>query len=86
MGGLAFIFTTVVVVFFIGLFASSIVERRSEALTFKPVKPLPEWEPRNEVWGENYPREYETYRKTLDTNFASKYAGSVFIDYLEQFS
>lgn len=74
---------TVVVVFFIGLFASSIVERRSEALTLQTVKPLPDWEPRNEVWGENYPREYETYLKTLDTNFASKYAGSVSIDYLE---
>ncbi|MGK9476936.1 ammonia-forming cytochrome c nitrite reductase [Melioribacter sp. OK-6-Me] len=76
-------FATVVVVFFIGLFASSIIERRSESFTLQVVKPIAEWEPRNEVWGENYPREYETYLKTLDTNFASKYAGSVTRDYLE---
>lgn len=76
-------FATVVVVFFIGLFASSIIERRSESFTLQVVKPITDWEPRNEVWGENYPREYETYLKTLDTNFASKYAGSVTRDYLE---
>ena len=76
-------FATVIIVFFIGLFASSIVERRSEAFTLQVVKPIAEWEPRNEVWGENYPREYETYLQTLDTTFASKYAGSVTRDYLE---
>ncbi|MCZ7602823.1 MAG: ammonia-forming cytochrome c nitrite reductase [Melioribacteraceae bacterium] len=78
-------FATVVIVFLIGLFASSIVERRSEALTLQTVKPIAEWEPRNEVWGENYPREYETYLKTLDTNFVSKYGGSAFRDYLEEY-
>jgi nitrite reductase (cytochrome c-552) len=77
---------TVVIVFIIGLFASSIIERRSEAVyTLQMIKPIKEWEPRNEVWGENFPREYETYLKTLDTNFASKYAGSVMIDYLEKY-
>ena len=82
--GVVLFLVTVVVVFFIGLFASSIVERRSEALTMQTVKPIAEWEPRNEVWGENYPREYETYLKTLDTNFASKYGGSVSRDYLAE--
>lgn len=77
---------TVVVVFLIGLFAASIVERRSEAqLYFQMVNPIPEWEPRNEVWGENFPRQYETYMQTRDTTFASKYAGSVMIDYLEKY-
>jgi len=64
---------TVVVVFFIGLFASSIIERRGESFTLQAVKPIAEWEPRNEIWGENYPRQYETYLSTLDTNFASKH-------------
>lgn len=76
---------TVVVVFFIGLFASSILERRNETATLQMVKPIAEWEPRNEVWGENYPREYETYRKTLNTDFASKHGGSMMIDYLEKY-
>ncbi len=79
-------FATVVVVFIIGLFAASIVERRSEAqLYFQMVSPIPDFEPRNEVWGENFPRQYESYLKTLDTSFASKYYGSVMIDYLEKY-
>lgn len=75
---------TVVVVFLIGLFASSIIERRDEAFSLQQVKPIADWEPRNEVWGENYPREYETYMQMQDTTFASKYAGSVSKDYLEE--
>ena len=77
---------TVIVVFLIGLFASSIVERRSEGnYALQMIKEIPEYEPRNEVWGENFPREYETYRETLDTNFASKHGGSSTIDYLEKY-
>lgn len=76
---------TVVVVFFIGLFASSIIERRSEQkLYFQMTTEIPEWEPRNEVWGQNFPREFESYTATKDTNFKSKYAGSVWGDYLAE--
>ena len=49
------------------------------------VKPIKDWEPRNEVWGENYPREYETYIKTNDTSFASKHGGSATVDMLERY-
>lgn len=73
---------TIVIVFLVGLLASSIVERRSESVILQTVKPIAEWEPRNEVWGENYPREYQTYLKTSDTSFASKYGGSVTVDLL----
>jgi len=46
---------TIVIVFLIGLLGSSIIERRSEAnLILQKVKPLAEWEPRNEKWGENF--------------------------------
>ena len=82
--GWALFFSTLIVVFLIGLLASSIIERRSESFAVQQVKPLPDWEPRNEKWGENYPREYETYLKTLDTNFASKYAGSKSHDVLAE--
>ena len=74
---------TVVVVFLLGLLASSIVERRNESFTLQQVKPIADWEPRNEVWGENYPREYESYMNMADTTFASKYAGSAKRDYLQ---
>ncbi len=79
-------FTTVIIVFLIGMLASSILERRTEAVyTLQMVKPIDDWEPRNEVWGENFPREYESYLKTLDTDFSSKHGGSKMIDYLEQY-
>ncbi len=79
-------FFTVIIVFLTGLFAASIVERRSEAqLYFQMVYEIPDWEPRNEVWGQNFPRQYESYKQTLDTSFASKHAGSVMIDYLEKY-
>ncbi|NWG26900.1 MAG: ammonia-forming cytochrome c nitrite reductase [Ignavibacteriaceae bacterium] len=79
-------FATVVVVFLLGLLASTIIERRGEAIyTLQMLKPINEWEPRNEVWGENFPREYESYLKTLNTDFASKHGGSKKIDYLEKY-
>jgi nitrite reductase (cytochrome c-552) len=77
---------TVAVVFLIGLFASSIIDRKSESkLYFQQQKPIGEWEPRNEVWGENFPREFETYKSTIDTSFKSKYGGSSTRDYLSEF-
>lgn len=76
---------TVVVVFILGLFASSIIERRSESqVYFQMVSEIPEWEPRNEVWGQNFPREYQTYIETLDTSFRSQYGGSATRDYLDE--
>lgn len=78
--------TTVVVVFLLGLLASSIVERRSETkLYFQMMHEIPDWEPRNEVWGQNFPREYQTYMNTADTSFQSKYCGSKMIDYLDKY-
>jgi nitrite reductase (cytochrome c-552) len=76
---------TVVVVFLLGLLASSIFERRNESFTMQMIKPLADWEPRNEVWGENFPREFETFLKMQDTTFKSKYAGSSKVDYLKEY-
>ncbi|MCX6164915.1 MAG: ammonia-forming cytochrome c nitrite reductase subunit c552, partial [Ignavibacteriae bacterium] len=65
---------TILIVFLVGLLASNIIERRTEAnLVLQVVTPINEWEPRNEIWGQNYPREFETYKNTLDTTFASKH-------------
>jgi nitrite reductase (cytochrome c-552) len=80
--GWALYLGTLGLVFALGLFAASILERRQESFRVQQVSPIPDWEPRNAVWGHNYPREYETYLATRATNFASKYAGSVEIDYL----
>lgn len=77
-------FTTVVIVFFLGLLAASIVERRTEAAYVDvPKAEIGQFEPRNEVWGQNYPREFQSYYATADTSYRSKYNGSATIDMLE---
>lgn len=76
--------TTVVVVFFLGLLASTIVERRTEAAYVNvPKAEIGKFEPRNEVWGQNYPREFQSYYGTADTTYRSKYNGNAMIDMLE---
>lgn len=84
--GWVLFFTTLIIVFLIGLLASSIIERRSESmLYFQMVNPIPEWEPDNAVWGDNFPRQYQSYLNTLDTTFRTKYGGSATIDYLDKY-
>lgn len=83
LGWLLFI-ATIVVVFLLGLLASSIIERRAEAVfAYTPKVDFEPTEPRNEVWGQNFPRNYQSYMQTRDTLFASKYNGSAPIDMLE---
>lgn len=75
---------TVILVFLLGLLGSSIVERKSEAqIAYLPKVKLDQFEPRNEVWGQNFPRQYQTYKQTKDTTFRSKYNGNQAIDMLE---
>jgi nitrite reductase (cytochrome c-552) len=76
--------STIVVVFLLGLLAASIMQRRVEAVfAYNPVVDYPDWEPRDAVWGKNFPREYQSYLKTSDTLFRSKYNGSAMIDMLK---
>lgn len=78
-------FATIIIVFLLGLLASSIVERRAEAAFVNvPKNKIAQFEPRNEVWGENYPREFQSYYGTADTTFRSKYNGNTMIDMLEE--
>ncbi len=83
--GWVIFFVTLGVVFLLGLLASSVVERRAEAVyAYRPVVDYDQFETRNEIWGKNFPLEYETYLKTSDTLFYSKYNGSGTIDMLER--
>lgn len=77
-------FGTLMVVFLLGLLASSIMQRRAEAVfAYTPQVEFEEWEPRSEIWGKNFPRQFETWLMTKDTTFRSKYMGSATIDFLE---
>ncbi len=75
---------TVIVVFLLGLLASSVVERRAEAVfAYTPEIAPSQFDPRNEVWGKYFPREYQSYMDTKDTSLRTKYGGSAMIDMLE---
>ncbi len=75
---------SIIVVFLLGLLASSITERRAEAVfAYQPKVKLSEYEPRNEVWGKNYPMEYESYMETSDTSLRTLFNGNANIDMLE---
>jgi nitrite reductase (cytochrome c-552) len=75
---------SIVFVFILGILAANILERRTEAtLVSTPKIALDEFESDNSKWGENYPREYQSYMKTQDTTFKSKYNGNAMIDMLE---
>lgn len=79
-----FFVAAMIIVFMLGLLASSVMERRTEAAYVStPKNEISDFEPRNEVWGENYPREYQSWKRTADTNFRSKYNGNAMIDMLE---
>ncbi len=83
--GWVFFLATMVVVFLLGLFASSIMERRTETLfTNKPKVDIKPFESRNEEWGKNYPTEFETYYQTADTSFQSYAGGGKMRDMLEE--
>lgn len=85
LGWVLFTFT-MVIVFILGLLASTIVERRAEAIfAYTPQLEFEDWEPRNEIWGQNFPREYQSYLLTSDTTFESKYNSSGIVDMLEKY-
>jgi len=76
---------TIIAVFLIAFLASSVVNRKSEArYEYVPKVNIAENEPRNEIWGENFPLEYQSSMQTLDTSFASMQGGSAMRDVLEE--
>jgi len=79
------LFSTIIVVFLLGMLANSITQRRTEAKMVKtPKVKINDFEPRNAVWGENYPKEYQSYMKTADTTFRSMFNGNAFVDALHE--
>lgn len=68
---------TAVAAFLLALLAVTIFERKSEAkYAYQPKVSLEGIEPRDSVWGLNYPRQYQSYQKTKDTTFHSLYGTS----------
>ena len=73
-----------IVTFLLGLLASSIMNRKTEAeLIARGGNDLADQECRNELYAQFYPREYDSWRATIDTTFRSKYMSSQDDDLLE---
>ena len=84
--GWALFVATMVVVFCLGLLASSIMQRRAEVASIfanKKVEIAPQ-EARNAIFQSNYPKEYETWLQTADTSFSSEFNGNKPADVLAQ--
>lgn len=76
---------TMLLVFMLGLLVNSVMERRTEALFINRDKvPVKDLESRNEIWGQNYKKEFESYYQTSDTSFASMYGGGKMRDMLDE--
>ncbi len=85
VGWLTF-FAIMMVVFLIGLLAASITERRAEIATLLANRKIEikDLEGRNDVWGINFPRQYETWKSSALMDFKSKHNSNHFEDLLEQ--
>lgn len=85
IGWSIFIFV-MIAVFLLGLLAASITERRAEIATLYSNKKIEikGIEPKSEIWGINYPREYDTWKRTKEMDFKSKHNGNAPVDVLEQ--
>ena len=76
-----------VIVFFLGLLCSSMLERRAEIASVfnnRRTQMTDSIVSQNEKFAEDFPREYETWAMTEDTSFVSKYNSSQEVDVLGQ--
>ncbi|MDR1394937.1 MAG: ammonia-forming cytochrome c nitrite reductase [Deltaproteobacteria bacterium] len=76
--GLAVCLGAALAVIILALLASSVTVRRAEVASVYNNRKIEiqGLEPRNEVWGTNYPREFETWKKTAAMDFKSKHLGN----------
>ncbi|MDR1545112.1 MAG: ammonia-forming cytochrome c nitrite reductase [Deltaproteobacteria bacterium] len=77
--GLAICLGVAVAVVSLALVAASVTFRRAEVASIYNNKKVDirGIEPSSEVWGQNYPREYETWKRTAEMDFQSKHLGNV---------
>jgi nitrite reductase (cytochrome c-552) len=76
---------TAVVVFLLGMLTYSIMGRKSEAkFAYKPQVEIEGIEPRDSVWGLNFPRQYQSYLQTEDTTFRGYFTTSGHKDVLAE--
>jgi len=83
LGGVIFAGVAVGVIV-LGLLAATVTLRRAEVASIynnKKVE-ITGIESKSGLWGQNYPREYETWKKTREMDFRTKHLGNMFEDAL----
>ncbi len=69
----------------VGLLLSSVATHKAEAkFAYSTDAKIDSNEARNDVWGQAYPLEYESWKQTADTSFRSKHAGNAGRDALAE--
>ena len=77
---------SMVVVFVLGLCVSALMERRAEVASIfnnrkNVIKGI---KARNELFKNDFPREYQTWTETAKTDFESEFNGNIAVDALEK--
>lgn len=77
---------TMAVVFILGLLAASINERHAETANIYNNRktPMKGIQSRNDLFSDDFSREYQTWLKTAETDFSSEFNGSSVVDVLEK--
>ncbi|MCW5943254.1 MAG: ammonia-forming cytochrome c nitrite reductase subunit c552 [Fimbriimonadaceae bacterium] len=72
-------------VFVLGMLATSVTERRAQSFPARLqfMEPIADFEADNAKWGQSFPREFNSWESTKNTDENSKYGGSGHRDYLQ---
>ena len=62
--------------FLLGILAASILQRREEARRQAPLRPIDAMETDSNVWGKNFPRQYDTYLQMKDSSTRTRFGGA----------
>ncbi len=82
--GLLFFLFVAMTTLIVGLLIVSVTERRGEAAKRSALFEIKPKEMDAAEWGKSYPRQYDSWKRTQQTSFASKYGGNGHRDYLEE--
>lgn len=78
-------FITIFLVVVLGLLTFNILERRLESkMAYQPLNPIHNHETRSERWGLNFPRQFQRYFSTMESNTETYAGGSGKFDELER--
>ena len=80
--GYLFFFVLLAGTFVLGMMIVSVNERRTESAKRSMLYEIPAAEMDAAVWGRNFPRQYDSWTRTQDSSFITKFGGSRARDYL----